>query len=89
MSKKTNSLSTGIKNTAYLLEKLNLPYSMEGFSIQPIKGQKVVVPAFGRLLAVNLGIYQLTGRPDLLNFLYLAGAGSRCGEGQGKMEVIL
>ncbi len=42
------------KNTAYLLEKLNLPYSMEGFSIQPIKGKKVVVPAFGRLLDGNL-----------------------------------
>ena len=77
------------KNTAYLLEKLNLPYSMEGFSIQPIKGKKVVVPAFGRLLDGNLGIYKLTGYPELLNFLYLAGAGSRCGEGHGKMEVIL
>ena len=54
-----------------------------------IKGKKVVVPAFGRLLDGNLGIYKLTGRPELLNFLYLAGAGSRCGEGHGKMEVIL
>ncbi len=77
------------KNTAYRLESMSLPYSMDGFSIQPIKGKKVVVPVFGRLLDGNLGIYKLTGRPELLNFLYLAGLGSRCGEGHGKLEVIL
>ncbi len=77
------------KNTAYLLEKLNLPYSMEGFSIQPIKGKKVVVPAFGRLLDGNLGIYKLTGRPELLNFLYFAGAGAVAEKGMGKWRLYL
>lgn len=76
------------KNTEYVIEKLNLNISTDGFSITPVKAKKVVVSVFGRKVDGNLGIFKVTGNVDLLNFLYLSGLGSRRGEGKGKFEII-
>ena len=70
------------------MQKLNIPASAEGFSIIPIKGKKVVADIFGRKVDANIGIYKLTGSPELLNILYLSAMGSRRSEGHGKFEVI-
>lgn len=77
------------ENVRCFLEKTRIPVSLEGFSITPVKGKKVVVPVFGRNTDASIGIYKLTGKPELLNLLYFAGIGSRRSEGHGKFEVLL
>lgn len=75
------------KNIEVQLRRLGKSFPMENFSITPIKAKKVVVPNFGQKLDGNLGVFKLTGNPDLLNFLYQAGMGSRRNEGRGKWEI--
>jgi len=76
------------ENTAFFIDKMNLPVSTENFSIQTIKGRKVVVPVFGRNTDASLGVFKLTGSVQLLNVLLLAGLGARRSEGHGKFEVV-
>lgn len=77
------------ENVEFFLKKLGYPMLVEGFSIEPLKGKKIVTPVFGRNTDANIGVYRLTGSPELLNLLYLSGIGVRRGEGHGKFEVIL
>lgn len=77
------------ENVDFFLSKCEVPITTEGFSITPIKAKKIVTPVFGRNTDANIGVYKLTGSPELLNFLYLSGIGVRRGEGHGKFEVIL
>ncbi len=77
------------ENTRYFVKQMGYGFSVENFSIKPLKAKKVVVPAFGKLVDGNLGVYQLTGAPGLLNLLLSAGLGSRRSEGHGKFQVIL
>lgn len=77
------------ENTRYFLEQMGYGFSTESFSIKPLKAKKVIVPAFGKLVDGNLGVYELTGSPGLLNLLLAAGLGSRRSEGHGKFQVIL
>ena len=51
--------------------------------------KKVVVNCFGRKIDANIGIYKITGNPELLNILYQSGIGSRRSEGHGKWEVLM
>lgn len=76
------------ENVEIFLEKMGLDVSAEDFSIQLIKGKKVVVPVFGRNTDASIGIFKLTGSCKLLNILYLAGMGARRSEGHGKFELI-
>lgn len=76
------------ENVRVFLEKSGISVSCEEFSIVAVKGKKAVVPVFGRNTDTNLGIYKLTGKPELLNLLYLAGIGARRSEGHGKFEVL-
>lgn len=77
------------ENIDYMVNKLNVPVSTEGFSIVPIKGKKVVQKIFDYMVDANIGIYKLKGKPELLNYLYLAGMGSRRSEGHGKFEILM
>lgn len=75
-------------NTESLLEKLGLFYSTEGFLITPLEPKKTVIPHFGLRVNANLGVYQLQGSPELLNWLLLSGLGSSTASGHGKFQVI-
>lgn len=75
-------------NVALFVKRMKMDVSVEDFSIQTIKGKKVVVPVFGRNTDASLGIFKLTGSCQLLNILYQAGAGTRRSAGHGKFEVI-
>lgn len=77
------------ENIEFMLKKLNVPISTDGFSIVPVKGKKVVQNVFGHMIDANIGIYKLKGTPELLNYLYQAGMGSRRSEGHGKFEIIM
>lgn len=75
-------------NVRIFVEKTGLDISTDDFSVQVIKGKKVVVPVFGRNTDASIGIYKLSGSCDLLNILYLAGIGVRRSEGHGKFEIV-
>lgn len=76
------------ENVEIFLGRMGVNIKTEDFSIQGIKGKKVVVPVFGRNTDASIGIYKLTGTCQLLNILYMAGLGARRSEGHGKFEVI-
>lgn len=76
------------ENVLFFLKKTVRNISADDFSIQVIKGKKVVVPILGRNTDASLGVYKLTGSAELLNLLYLAGIGVRRSLGRGKWEVI-
>lgn len=76
------------ENIDIFLKRIGIDIITEGFSIQIVKGKKVVVPIFGRNTDASLGVYKLRGSCQLLNVLYLGGLGSRRSEGHGKFEVI-
>ncbi|MBO8464129.1 MAG: CRISPR-associated endoribonuclease Cas6 [Firmicutes bacterium] len=76
------------ENVVFFVNQVMPELSMEGFSIVPVKGKKVVVPNFGTKIDGNLGIYKITGSKELLNILYLAGIGARRSSGNGKFELL-
>lgn len=76
------------ENVEIFLEKLGMNLSTDGFSIEVVKGKKVVVPVFGRNTDASLGVYKIKGNPELLNVLYLSGMGVRRSEGHGKFEIV-
>ena len=76
------------RNVEILLQRLELPFSVNGFSITPIKGKKIVANIFGRKIDGSIGIFRLTGETQLLNFLYAAGIGTRRSAGHGKFEIV-
>lgn len=75
-------------NVEIFVEKLGIAVSVDDFSIEVIKGKKVVSPVFGRNTDASLGIFRLKGSCQLLNILLLAGLGVRRSEGHGKFIVI-
>ena len=79
---------TAKDNVRFFVKKLGIPVSVDDFSIEVIKGKKVVVPVFGRNVDASLGLFKLKGSCQLLNILLLAGAGARRSEGHGKFLVI-
>lgn len=76
------------ENVQTLIERLGVDISTEEFDIVPIKGKKIVATVFGRKVDANIGIYKLSGSPELLTFLYEAGLGSRRSEGHGMFELV-
>lgn len=76
------------ENINIYLSRMGVDAVADDFSIQTIKGKKVVVPIFGRNTDATLGIFKITGSCQLLNLLYQAGMGVRRSEGHGKFEVI-
>ncbi len=76
------------ENIDIFLDRMGMALTTDLFSIQVIKGKKVVTPVFGRNTDASIGIFKLTGSCRLLNVLYQAGLGARRSEGHGKFEVI-
>ncbi len=54
----------------------------------PVKCKKVLVKFYGRYIDVTVGIFQLDGNSDLLQYFYQAGLGARHSAGFGLMDVI-
>lgn len=75
-------------NVRIFAEKLGIAVSVDDFSIEVIKGKKIVTPVFGRNTDASLGIFKLKGSCQLLNILLAAGLGARRSEGHGKFIVM-
>lgn len=75
-------------NVGIFLQKTGIKADMKGFGIQAVKAKKVVIPVFGRNTDATLGIFRITGSPELLNVLYASGMGARRSEAHGKFKII-
>ena len=78
-------LKMNIQNT---MDALGVYFSLDGFDLIPIKAKKTVVKLFHTCMNANIGIFKLTGDPKLIEFLYLAGMGSKRSTGHGCFERI-
>lgn len=75
-------------NITNIIEKLNLNLSLNDFEIKPLKTTKTVVRLYGSMIQGTLGILELKGNKELLNFLYQAGIGSSRSSGFGSFNII-
>lgn len=62
--------------------------SSEGFKFEPVQARKVVIRHFRMKVNANIGIYRISGTPELLNYLFAAGIGSATNSGHGKFRII-
>lgn len=71
-----------IKNTD-IPEKL-----VETFSIEAVNARKTVIKFYEKQIEASLGIYKLKGTPELLDYLYKAGIGSKRSSGFGMFTIV-
>ena len=71
-----------IKNTD-IPEKL-----VETFSIEEVNGKKAVIKFYEKQIETSLGTFKLKGNPELLDYLYKAGIGSKRSSGFGMFTII-
>lgn len=82
----TAQLMTNLK---WQLEAFDMDVTLaETFTLTPIQPKRVGQRVFGQLVLGNLGLYQMSGDPKLLQFLMEAGLGSRRSAGFGLFEPI-
>lgn len=60
----------------------------DSLQIIPIKPRRTVVKVMGGKFPANIGLYQLIGKPEILDYLYQSGTGSRNSAGLGVFEVV-
>lgn len=61
---------------------------LEGFCIEEIQAKKTVIPVYEQMIEATLGIFKITGKKELLNYMYKSGIGSRKAMGFGLFEII-
>lgn len=70
-----------IKNTD-IPEKL-----VDTFSIEAVNAKKAVIKFYEKQIETSLGVYKLKGNPELLDYLYKAGIGSKRSSGFGMFSI--
>ena len=71
------------------MEKERLDSSLlEGFKIQPVDGKKIIVKLYEKKIETSIGIFEVEGKTELLDYLYRAGIGSKKAMGFGLFEII-
>lgn len=58
------------------------------FDIEPIQARKTIIPVYEKKIECSLGSFKLTGKTELLDYLYKAGMGSKKAMGFGLFEII-
>jgi CRISPR-associated endoribonuclease Cas6 len=61
---------------------------VEGFEIKEIESKKTVIPVYEQMIEATLGVFELRGDRNLLEFLYKSGIGSRRSLGFGLFEIL-
>nr|WP_281415013.1 CRISPR-associated endoribonuclease Cas6 [Fusibacter paucivorans] len=61
-------------------------YQSTGIIIETSQLKKVVVKHYGQTIDGNRGIFEIASSPEILNFIYQSGLGSRCNFGFGCFE---
>ena len=80
------TLRNNIKNQLSI-SNLPLEYVNE-FSIEPVKAKKAVIKFYEKKIETSLGIYIIHGNPELLDYLYKTGMGSKHSSGFGMFDLI-
>lgn len=71
------------------LDKLSGIHIQNGdITIVPVNARKTVGRAFGVNVRCSLGQFILTGKPEILEFLYQTGIGSKRSQGNGMFNII-
>lgn len=78
-------LKMNIQNT---IEKLGYSINVDDFDIVPLKNKKTVVKLYRHSMNASLGLFQLKGNQELLDFLWKAGMGSHRSSGFGNFKII-
>ncbi|MFR0823134.1 MAG: CRISPR-associated endoribonuclease Cas6 [Clostridia bacterium] len=60
---------------------------LEKFDINPVQAKKIVIPVYEKMLECSIGIFQLEGKIELLDYLYKAGFGAKKAMGFGVFEI--
>ncbi len=61
---------------------------VDTFKINPINAKKVVVKFYEKSIECSVGTFELAGNPNLLNYLYKVGIGSKHSAGFGMFQII-
>lgn len=61
---------------------------LEGFIIEPIHTKKVIIALYEKKVETTLGTFKLSGKRELLDYLYRAGMGSKKAMGFGLFDII-
>lgn len=75
-------------NIQNVIQKFELPFSLDDFDIVPLKNKKTVIKLYQSSRSASLGIFKLQGNPELLDFLTKAGMGSLRSSGFGHFKII-
>lgn len=71
------------------LQAENLDSSLlEGFEIQELQAKKIVIPVYEKMIECSVGMFQLKGNMELLDYLYKAGIGTKKAMGFGLFELV-
>lgn len=65
-----------------------LENTAEKITMTPIQCRKVLVKQYGTYVDVTVGIFQLEGDSDLLQYFYQAGIGSKHSMGYGMLDIV-
>ena len=61
-------------NVKIQLQKADLPENMaQGLRLEPIKAKRVIVKFYEQKIETSVGVFRLSGNPNLLDFLYKTG----------------
>lgn len=61
---------------------------VERLELVPVKARSTVVQYYGFKVNGNIGVYEIRGATELLNFLLASGVGSATGSGHGKFRPV-
>lgn len=61
---------------------------LEGFSIKPINARKAVIKVYEYSIECSLGTFNISGKAEILEYLYKAGMGAKKAMGFGLFEII-
>lgn len=61
---------------------------LENIHIRPLEYKKIVVKHYNKYIDVSKGIFEMTGKKEILQYLYDTGIGSRSSEGFGMLELV-
>lgn len=76
------------QNLKSMIQKFGYSLSLDDFDIVPLKNKKTVIKLYHRTMDASLGIFQLKGNPQLLDFLWKAGIGSNRSSGFGNFKIL-
>lgn len=75
-------------NISNVIKHLNLKFDLSNFEIKPLKTSKCVIALYDTTVEGSLGIFEIKGNKELLNFLNQAGIGSIRSSGFGSISVL-